>query len=136
VNPAQQLINDKVKALKMKLESADMSLIPEGSSILETLLDAEERETLKYMLRTKHQKQIATHYPQIPSRVMTETEKACFEFCSKSEERLPDEMAGFGQDLGWHTSSRQKSVFLSSRHGIGAQVVGHGDSMVTGEVAP
>lgn len=32
-----------------------MSLIPEGSSVLETLLDAEERETLKYMLRMKHQ---------------------------------------------------------------------------------
>lgn len=67
---------------------------------------------------------------------MNETEKACFEFCSKSEERVPDEMAGFGQGLGWHTGSRQKSVFLSSKHGIGAQLTGRADAMATGEVAP
>ena len=52
---------------------------------------------------------------------MTETEKVCFEFCSKSEERVPDEMAGFRQDLGWHTTSRQKSEFLSHKHGIGSR---------------
>lgn len=37
---------------------------------------------------------------------MTETEKACFEFCSKSEERVPDEIPGFRQDLDWHTGTQ------------------------------
>ena len=99
-------MNEKVKALRRKLESADRSQVPDGASVLDTLLDAEERETLKYMLSKEHQEQIATHYPQIPNIVMTETEKVCFEFCSKSEERVPDEMAGFRQDLRWHTTSR------------------------------
>lgn len=48
-------MDEKVKALRRKLESADRSGIPEGNSVLETLLDAEERQTLKYMLRSKHQ---------------------------------------------------------------------------------
>ena len=127
-------MDDKVRALWRKLESADRGQVPKNASVLETLLTEDEQATLRYMAGHKHQENIGTSYPQIPSRVMTESEKARFEFCSKSADRAPNELAGFRQDLGWHTTStRQKSVFISSKHGIYGQLA---TAMSSGEAAP
>lgn len=56
-------MNEKVAALRDKMENIMRTDIPQHESVLETQLTAEERETLKYMLRSEHQERIETHYP-------------------------------------------------------------------------
>lgn len=63
ISPAQLLMNEKVAALRDKMENIMRTDIPQHESVLETQLTAEERETLKYMLRSEHQERIETHYP-------------------------------------------------------------------------
>lgn len=74
-------LNSKLSSLKrQKLEHPTFN--PDTDSVLQTFFSQKDRLILKCSYNKSHQNRMRKQYPAIPLHVLSDTEKACFQFAN------------------------------------------------------